>query len=165
MSKNKAANEGTRGKESASTSQEHYRPPNARRLEQPKSSAENYNRKVPANDPDLCVLCQNANPNRWVDHRTAECNFLTAPSNQGKIDVKKRWEVLETNKVCLSCLSRNHHGKECPKPTGFCETCQARHSRDLPCKGDSLEETQEVACIRPIVPETPTAVRAIVEPA
>ena len=69
-----------------------------------------------------------------MDHQTAECRFLKAPSDQEKFNAEKRWEILETNKVCQSCLTKDHQGKGCSTPADFCETCQIRHSRELPCR-------------------------------
>ena len=135
-SKIKISDEKSEGEKwSASLRPAAYRHPNAGRSEYPKKSpAEMYVKRVPDDDPSLCVICKHNDPKRWVDHRIQECQVLKAPSNQGKLDAGKRWEILEANEVCLSCLSRDHLGKGCPTPAGFCETCQTRHSRDLPCR-------------------------------
>ena len=62
--------------------------------------------------------------------------------------IEKAWELCARERICVSCLARDHETRECPPETRSpsCPNCMLSHTKDLPCRR-SPEEVFDWYCV------------------
>ena len=77
------------------------------------------------------------------DHSTPQCDEAKSPKR-----IENAWELCARERICVSCLARDHETRECPPETRSpsCPNCMLSHTKDLPCRR-SPEEVFDWYCV------------------